>query len=78
MVTHITGPSRHQATLFPESLDELIAQDHPVRVIDAFVDSLDLGQLGFKKVVAEATGRRPYAPGDLLKLYVYGYLNRVR
>jgi transposase len=47
-------------------------------VIDAFVDSLDLGQLGFKKVVAEATGRPPYAPGDLLKLYVYGYLNRVR
>jgi transposase len=64
--------------LFPESLDELIAQDHPVRVIDAFVDSLDLGQLGFKKVIAESTGRPPYAPGDLLKLYVYGYLNRVR
>jgi transposase len=78
IVTHITGPSRHQTTLFPESLDELIAQDHPVRVIDAFVDSLDLGQLGFRKVVAEATGRPPYAPGDLLKLYVYGYLNRVR
>jgi transposase len=67
-VTHITGPSRHQTTLFPESLDELIAQDHPVRVIDAFVDNLDLGQLGFRKVVAEATGRPPYAPGDLLKL----------
>jgi transposase len=77
-VTHITGLSRHQTMLFPESLDELIAQDHPVRVIDAFVDSLDLGQLGFKKVIAEATGRPPYAPGDLLKLYVYGYLNRVR
>ncbi len=77
-MTHITGPSRHQTTLFPESLDELIAHDHPVRVIDAFVDSLDLGQLGFKKVIAEATGRPPYAPGDLLKLYVYGYLNRVR
>ncbi|SEA70147.1 IS1182 family transposase [Nitrosospira multiformis] len=77
-MTHITGPSRHQTTLFPESLDELIAQDHPVRVIDAFVDSLDLGHLGFKKVVAETTGRPPYAPGDLLKLYVYGYLNRVR
>jgi transposase len=64
--------------LFPESLDELIAQDHPVRVIDAFVNSLDLGQLGFSKVIAEATGRPPYLPGDLLKLYVYGYLNRVR
>ena len=77
-MTHVTGPSRYQTTLFAESLDELIGQDHPVRVIDAFVDSLDLGQLGFKKVIAEATGRPPYAPGDLLKLYVYGYLNRVR
>jgi hypothetical protein len=71
-VTHVTGPSRHQATLLPESLDELIAQDHPVRVIDAFVDSLDLGHLGFKKVIAESIGRPPYAPGDLLKLHVYG------
>ncbi|WP_177219757.1 transposase [Nitrosospira multiformis] len=77
-MTHITGPSRHQTTLFPESLDELIAQDHAVRVIDAFVDSLELDQLGFKKVLAADTGRPPYAPGDLLKLYVYGYLNRVR
>jgi transposase len=77
-MTHITGQSRYQTTMLPETLDDLIAQDHPVRVIDAFVDSLDLGQLGFKKVVAEVTGRRPYAPGDLLKLYVYSYLNRVR
>jgi transposase len=52
-VTHINGPSRHQTTLFPESLDDLIAQDHPVRVIDAFVDSLDLGHLGFKKVLVK-------------------------
>jgi len=50
----------------------------PVRVIDVFVDTLDLAQLGFSKVEAEATGRPPYAPGDLLKLYVYGYLNQVR
>ena len=70
-MTHITGSSRHQTTLFPESLDELIAQDHPVRVIDAFVNSLDLGHLGFKKAIAEATGRPPCAPADLLKLYVY-------
>jgi len=77
-MSHVTGQSRYQTTMFPESLDELIPQDHPVRVIDAFVDSLDLGPLGFAKVVAEATGRPPYAPGDLLKLYVYGYLNRVR
>lgn len=52
--------------------------DHPVRVIDAFVDSLDLAALGFTKVVAEVTGRPPYKPGDLLKLYIYGYLNQVR
>jgi transposase len=77
-MTHITGHSRYQTTLFPETLDELIPQDHPVRVIDAFVDSLDLYGLGFKKAIAEATGRPPYAPRDLLKLYVYGYLNRVR
>ncbi len=75
---HVIGQSREQATLFPERLDEVIALDHPVRVIDAFVDSLDLSALGFGKVEAAATGRPPYEPGDLLKLYVYGYLNRVR
>jgi transposase/IS5 family transposase len=77
-LAHIAGESRYQATLFPQYLDELVAPDHPVRVIDAFVDTLDLAQLGFSKVEAEATGRPPYAPGDLLKLYLYGYLNRVR
>jgi transposase len=56
----------------------MISYDHPVRVIDAFVDSLDLAGLGFRKVDAEATGRPPYQPGDLLKLYIYGYLNHVR
>ena len=74
----MAGQSRYQSTLFPEVLDEVIAGDDPVRVIDAFVDTLDLAQLGFSKVEAEVTGRPPYAPGDLLKLYVYGYLNRVR
>jgi transposase len=59
-------------------LDEVIAADHQVRVIDAFVETLDLARLGFSKVEAEATGRPPYAPGDLLKLYLYGYLNQVR
>jgi transposase len=77
-MAHKVGQSREQMILFPESLDEAVGRDHPVRVIDAFVDSLDLGQLGFLKVVAEATGRPPYAPGDLLKLYVYGYQNRTR
>ena len=75
---HKQGQSRHQATLFPETLDELIPPDHPVRVVDAFVESLDLGALGFDKVQAAATGRPPYHPGDMLKLYVYGYINQVR
>jgi len=77
-MTHVTGQSRYQSTLFPEVLDDLVPQDHPVRVIDAFVDSLDLARLGFSKVVAEATGRPPYLPGALLKLYVYGIQNQVR
>lgn len=75
---HVSGHSRYQATLFPEVADDLVPADHPVRVIDGFVDSLDLAALGFSKVEAEATGRPPYAPDDLLKLYVYGTLNRVR
>lgn len=75
---HVVGQSRYQTTLFPEALDDVVSADHPVRVIDAFVDSLELTQLGFSKVMAEATGRPPYAPGDLLKLYVYGYVNQVR
>jgi transposase len=75
---HVEGDNRYQTVLFAPSLDELVGSDHPVRVIDAFVDGLDLARLGFTKVVAEATGRPGYKPGDLLKLYVYGYLNQVR
>jgi transposase len=78
MMGHVTGQSRHQSTLFPEVLDEVVGRDDPVRVIDAFVDGLDLAELGFSKVAAEEMGRPPYAPGDLLKLYIYGYLHRVR
>src|SRR3981081_3872653 len=78
MMAHVTGQSRYQTTLFPEVLDEVVSIDDPVRVIDAFVETLDLTALGFSKVAAEEMGRPPYAPGDLLKLYVYGYLNRVR
>src|ERR1700704_1491330 len=77
-MAHVTGQSRYQSTLFPEVLDEVVSIDDPVRVIDAFVDTLDLAALGSSKVAAEEMGRPPYAPGDLLKLYVYGYLNRVR
>jgi transposase len=77
-MAHVSGASRYQATLYPEFLDEVIAPDSSVRVIDACVDSLDLAELGFSKVEAEATGRPPYDPHDLLKLYIYGYLNQVR
>jgi transposase len=78
MMGHVTGESRYQATLFPEVLDDVVGRNDPVRVIDAFVDSLDLAELGFSKVAAEEMGRPPYAPGDLLKLYIYGYLHRIR
>jgi transposase len=77
-MAHVEGQSRYQTTLFPEVLDEVVGRDDPVRVIDAFVDSLDLGELKFSKAVAEEMGRPPYAPGDLLKLYIYGYLHRIR
>jgi transposase len=75
---HVEGLSREQRLLWAASLDEELAADHPVRVIDAFVEALDLGSLGFTRVEAEAMGRPPYHPGDLLKLYVYGYANLVR
>ena len=73
----IEGEDRNQATLFPERLDDYIAEDSPVRVIDVFVDDLDLTGLGFK-TISEATGRPGYHPATLLKLYIYGYLNRVQ
>lgn len=75
---YIQGASRHQATLFPEVLDDFIHETNPVRFIDAFVDSLDLIRLGFTHSETKATGRKPYSPGDLLKLYIYGHLNRIR
>jgi transposase len=75
---HIQGTSRQQTTLFPETLDEFIAPEHPVRVIDAFVESLALARLGFAGAIAAETGRPGYHPGDLLKLYVYGYLQQLR
>jgi transposase len=74
----VEGGDRAQMTLFPECLDDWIDEDNPVRVIDAFVDSIDLGELGFDGVVPEATGRPAYHPAVLLKLYIYGYLNRVQ
>jgi len=74
----VEGADRKQATLFPECLDDWIDEDNPVRVIDAFVDRLDLGELGFDGVEPAETGRPAYHPSVLLKLYVYGYLNRVQ
>ena len=75
---HLQGVSRDAVLLFPPTLDEYIAADNPVRFIDAFVDSLDLQALGFERVVAATEGRPAYQPGDLLKLCLYGYLNRAR
>ena len=77
-MTYITGHDRDQMLLLPEAVDDYVTADNPVRFIDAFVDGLDLAATGFARVVPEATGRPGYAPGDLLKLYIYGYLNRVR
>ena len=74
----VEGADRGQSTLFPESLEDWVGEDNPVRVIDVFVDELDLAELGFSGVAPEATGRPSYHPAILLKLYIYGYLNRVQ
>ena len=78
MKRFIEGVDRRQTTLFPDRLEDFVAEDNPVRVIDVFVDELDLGGLGFRGVEPEATGRPSYHPSVLLKLYIYGYLNRVQ
>ncbi len=78
MTRYVEGEDRSQATLFPESLDEYIAADNPVRVVDVFVDELDLQKLGFDGMQPEVTGRPAYHPGTLLKIYIYGYLNRIQ
>ena len=74
----IAGADRSQTTLFPPCVDDWIGEDNPVRVVDAIVDALDLGELGFDGVEPAATGRPSYHPSVLLKLYIYGYLNRVQ
>lgn len=78
MKRFIEGEARTQATLLPELLDDYIAEGNPVRVIDVFVDELDLGKQGFAGVDPAATGRPAYHPAMLLKLYIYGYLNRIQ
>ena len=78
MKRFVEGESRNQSTLLPECLDDYIAEDNPVRAIEAFIDELDLLALGFAGAEPAATGRPSYHPSDLLKLYLYGYLNRVQ
>lgn len=78
MKRFVEGEDRRQATLLPECLDDYVTQDNPVRVIEVFIDELDLGAVGFAGVVPEATGRPAYHPATLLKIYLYGYLNRIQ
>src|SRR5919206_4288559 len=77
MKRFVEGGDRRQTTLLPDCVDDYVAEDNPVRAVEAFVDALDLTALGFQGVVPEATGRPAYDPATLLKIYLYGYLNRV-
>lgn len=74
----VQGEDRTQGTLLPELLDDYVTENNPVRIIDVLVDQLDLGKLGFDGVEPEATGRPSYHPSTLLKIYIYGYLNRIQ
>jgi transposase len=78
MKRFVAGEDRSQSTLFPERLDDYVAEDNPVRAIEVFVESLDLRKLGFDGVDPQATGRPAYHPAVLLKIYIYGYLNRLQ
>ena len=78
MSRFIEEGNRTQGTLLPESIDEYVAEENPVRVIEAFVEALNLAELGFTGVEPKATGRPAYHPATLLKIYVYGYLNRLQ
>jgi transposase len=77
MTRFVEGRDRDQATLFPARLDEALGEDHPARVVDAFIDALDLKALGVG-VEPEATGRPGYHPATMLKIYLYGYLNQIQ
>ena len=78
MGRYIDGANRTQSVLFPERLDDWIDEDNPVRAVDVFVDQLDLVRLGFERAQPAETGRPGYHPATLLKVYVYGYLNRIQ
>src|SRR5918995_5112712 len=77
MAGYVEGVERTQATLFPDRLDDFVGADNPVRVVDAFVDALDLRELGFTRAAPASTGRPGYHPAVLLDLYIYGYLKRI-
>jgi transposase len=77
-MSYVEGESREQRILFPEVLDDYISEENVVRFIDAFVDGLEMVELGFDRTAPKETGRPPYDPRDLLKLYIYGYMNRIR
>jgi len=78
MTGYIAGGPRTQSTLFPEALDDYIHEDNPVRVLDAFVEALNLSELGFERTIPSLAGRPGYSPATMLKLYLYGYLNRIQ
>ena len=75
---YIDGQNRGQITLLPDCIEDLIGQDNPVRVIDVFISNLDIDEAGFQRSTPNITGRPSYNPRDLLKLYVYGYFNKIR
>lgn len=77
-MSYIEGQDRNQIILFPESIDDYISENSSIRVIDEYIEQLDIERLGFRKAVCAPTGRPPYDPKDLLKLYLYGYLNKIR
>ena len=75
---YVRRESRQQVYLLPEAIDDYVAAENPVRFLDVFVEKLNLAELGFTHATPAETGRPPYDPGDLLRLYLYGYLNRIR
>lgn len=77
MLRYVEASDRDQVTLLPECLDDYIAEDNSIRAVDAFVEALDVEALGFARATPASTGRPAYHPGVLLKIYIYGYLNRV-
>jgi transposase len=78
MKRFIEGRYRRQSSLLPECVDDYVTDENPVRAVEAFIDELDMAELGFTRAVPAETGRPGYHPATLLKLYLYGYLNRIQ